>query len=200
MPSDQELVARALGGDAQAFETLFVRHKEAIGRHIARIVHNDAATQDLLQETFMRVWTHGEQWHGQGSFKAWLYRIASNLALNHLRSTRRRREQPLEIKDDWELDEQEDSPLPAWMVDVSAPGPDAAVDQSEQRRLIRRLVEGLPQDKRQAFHLVHEMEMSMQDAADELGIPQGTVKSRLYYAKRHLANEWRELQKEWEEF
>ncbi|MFN2230413.1 MAG: RNA polymerase sigma factor, partial [Anaerolineae bacterium] len=63
----------------------------------------------------------------------------------------------------------------------------------ERHERYRRLVDRLPEEKREVLHLVHEVEMSLQDAADELGIPEGTVKSRLYYAKQRLAQEWRDL-------
>jgi RNA polymerase sigma-70 factor (ECF subfamily) len=84
--------------------------------------------------------------------------------------------------------------VPAWLIDASALGPDASLELAEQRGLFRRLVETLPKEKREVFRLVHEMEMSMRDVADELGIPEGTVKSRLYYAKKHLAREWQGLE------
>jgi RNA polymerase sigma-70 factor (ECF subfamily) len=193
MLSDQDLVKRITARDAEAFEQLYERYETMIHRHVARYVRSDATAQDLVQETFLRVWTRGEQWDGRGTFKAWLYRIATNLALNHLRSVRRRREQPLEIQDSWSEDDEDEKLVPAWMIDGSALGPDTAMEMTERREMVRRLVEGLSEEKREVFRLVHEMEMSMQDAAGQLGIPEGTVKSRLYYAKRHIAREWLEL-------
>jgi RNA polymerase sigma-70 factor (ECF subfamily) len=188
MPSDGDLVKLILERDAHAFETLFERYGEMIRRHIRRITGDDATAQDLLQEAFLRVWTRAAQWDGRGSFKAWLYRIATNLALNHLRTVRRRRELPLDIEDDW--DEDEGDLVPAWMADVSALGPDAAIEMAEEREQFQRLVHALPDEKRAVFRLVHEMEMTIRDAADELGIPEGTVKSRLHYAKKRLARDW----------
>jgi RNA polymerase sigma-70 factor (ECF subfamily) len=193
--SDQDLVHRVLERDGRAFEALFGRYGEMIRRHLARIVRDDAAAQDLVQEVFLRVWTRAEQWDARGSFKAWLYRIATNLALNHLRTVRRRREQPLETPADWD-EEGEESTIQAWMIDASALGPDAIVELAERRESLRRLIGQLPDDKRQVIRLVHEMEVSLRDAADELGIPEGTVKSRLYYAKRRLAREWTGLDTE----
>jgi len=198
MLSDQDLAERVQAGDAQAFEALFDRYGEMIRRHLAHIVRNEAAAQDLVQEVFLRVWTRAEQWDGRGAFKAWLYRIATNLAFNYLRSVRRRREQPLEIADDPGKDE-EAGLVPAWMVDASALGPDASLELAERSELFRRLVERLPAEKREVFRLVHQMEMSIRDAADELGIPEGTIKSRLHYAKKRLAREWQDLETEWEE-
>lgn len=193
MRSDQELIARILKRDSRAFEALFERYQEGLRRHLLRFVRNPSAAEDLLQETFLRVWNRAEQWNGSGPLKAWLYRIATNLALNHLRTVRRRREQPLDIQDSWDEEDEEDL-VPAWMVDASTLGPEAAVQQAERQELVQQLVEGLPEEKREVFRLVHEMEMSMRDAADELGIPEGTVKSRLYYARKQLAHEWEELE------
>ena len=194
--SDQDLVERIRERDAQAFEMLFERYGEMIRRHLARTVRDDVAAQDLVQEVFMRVWTRAEQWSGRGSFKAWLYRIATNLALNHLRSVRRKRERPLDVFDEWSDDEGGLNPAPAWLIDTSALGPDAALEQAERRARFQQIVEKLPHEKREAFRLVHEMEMSMRDAADELGVPEGTVKSRLYYAKRRLAHQWQDMEQD----
>jgi RNA polymerase sigma-70 factor, ECF subfamily len=191
MSSDSNLMERVCERDARAFEALFERYGELIRRHLARITRDEAAAQDLIQETFLRVWTRAEQWDGRGPFKAWLYRIATNLALNHLRSVRRRREQPLDVPNELADDEEENS-IPAWMIDDSALGPDVILELAERRERLRRLVGRLPDEKREVVRLVHEMELSMRDAADRLGVPEGTVKSRLYYAKQRLAREWRD--------
>jgi RNA polymerase sigma-70 factor (ECF subfamily) len=191
-PSDQDLIERVLERDGRALEMLFERYGEMIRRHLARMAGDSAVAQDLLQETFLRVWTRAAQWDGRGSFKAWLYRIATNLALNHLRSMRRRKEQPLEIASEWDSDADE-YVSPAWAIDAAAPEPEDVLEMAERHERYRRLVDRLPEEKREVLHLVHEVEMSLQDAADELGIPEGTVKSRLYYAKQRLAQEWRDL-------
>jgi RNA polymerase sigma-70 factor (ECF subfamily) len=202
--SDEDLVARVRERDTRAFELLFARYNEHILRHLAYIVRSDtahppdAAAQDLVQEVFLRAWTRAEQWDGRGSFKAWLYRIATNLALNHLRSVRRRREQPLVVEDTWDEGDKENL-VPAWMVDDSTLGPGAALEQAERLAHFRQLVDDLPASKREVFHLVHELEMSVRDAADELGIPVGTAKSRLHYARKRLARQWQDLQDTWEE-
>ena len=105
MASDQDLIERIRERDAKAFETLFARYTETIRRHVARIVRDDSAAEDVVQEVFLRVWTCAAQWDGRGTFKAWLFRIATNVALNHLRAMRRRREQQLEVPAD-EIDEE----------------------------------------------------------------------------------------------
>ena len=193
MLSDQDLIERTRGveRDAHAFEALFERYGDVIRRHLARLVGEDAAAQDLAQEAFLRVWTRAEQWDGRGSFAGWLYRIATNLAFNYLRSVGRRRELSLEGEDD-EAGGGEGSLAPAWMMDPS-PGPDAVFESTERHERFQRLVQGLPEDKREVLYLVHEMEMSVQAAAQELGIPEGTAKSRLHYAKKRLARDWQDI-------
>ena len=195
MQSDKDLMGRILKRDESAFEALFTRYSETIRLYLLRTVRDENASDDLVQETFLRVWTHAEQWGGQGTFKAWLFRIAMNLALNYLRSVRRRRQQPLEIPSDME-DEEDENPAPSWLIDASALGPDAVLELSERRKLLQGLVDGLPESKREVFRLVHEEEMEIREVAEALEIPQGTVKSRLHYTVKRLAREWKDIETE----
>ena len=197
MSSDADLAKRILERDVHAFEILLERHQGAILRHLTRITHDDTAAQDLVQEAFLRVWTRTAQWDGRGSFKAWLYRIATNLALNHLRTVRRRREEPLGHEGDPDPDEGDR--VPAWLVDSAVPGLGTVVERAEEHERLRRLVHALPDNKRALLRLVHEMEMTVRDAAAELGIPEGTAKSRLHYAKHRLARDWQATEGMWEE-
>jgi RNA polymerase sigma-70 factor (ECF subfamily) len=190
-PPDQDLVRRILQRDARALETLYDRYHEPIGRHLQRMVRDDDAAQDLSQEVFLRVWTRAHQWDHRGQFRAWLYRIATNLALNHLRSVSRRRERPLYSAEEGTEDNQ--MMPPAWLVDDAAPPPDVALELAERRQHLARLIGRLPAHKREVLHLVHDLEMSLRDAAEMLGVSEGTVKSRLFYARRRLAREWQEL-------
>ncbi len=193
MHSDEDLITRILAGDAEAFEILLERHGEPIRRHIARMLRDETAADDLTQEVFLRVWTRAEQWSGKGAFRAWLYRVATNLALNHLRSRRRRRQQPLEVPRA-SFDDEDETPVPGWMVDAAALGPDAWLELDERRQLCRRLIDSLPEDKRRVLQLLHEEEMDVRSVAESLGIPPGTVRSRLHYALKRLAQQWEALQ------
>jgi RNA polymerase sigma-70 factor (ECF subfamily) len=191
--SDPELIVRVLERQEWAFDLLFERYAATIRRHLLHLVREDAAAEDLLQETFLRVWTHAAQWSGQGAFKGWLFRIASNAALNYLRSCRRRPEQPLDSPGDFG-EQAQDYDTPAWLVDTASLGPDEAVEQAEKSARLRQIIQDLPEEKREIFRLVHQMEMSLRDAADELGIPEGTAKSRLYYARQAISHQWRAWQ------
>lgn len=195
---DQELMRRTRERDEMAFDALLERYSGAIRRHLAGMVRDKDAAEDLVQEVFLRVWTRTEQWDGRGALRGWLYRIATNLALNHLRSVSRRRERPLELPPDPENDDLEPQ-VPGWLVDLSTLGPEAMLEASEQREQLQRLLSALPEEKREVVRLVHEAEMNLREVAEALGIPEGTVKSRLHYATKELAQGWKELENEWEE-
>lgn len=185
--SDAQLMEQIQTRDVDAFDTLRLRYESNILRHLMSIVHNSETAQDLLQETLLRLWTHSQQWEGQGPVKSWLLRISTNLALNTLRSATRRKETPLE--GNWNDDE--DSLVPGWMIDSITPGPSDALESAERSAMLRKLVDELPEEKRELIRLVYEAEMDVKEAAEALGIPEGTAKSRLHYSAKYLAREWR---------
>jgi RNA polymerase sigma-70 factor (ECF subfamily) len=193
---EQTLIAQLQAGQAWAFERLFEQYREAVRHHLLRMLRDEATAEDLLQETFLRVWQHAGQWSGQGAFKNWLFRIATNLALTHIRAGRRRPEQPLLPAEDSAGDEGLEAP--GWLVDTSSLGPEAALEALERDRQLRQIVQELPEDKREIIRLVHVFELSLREAAEELGIPEGTAKSRLHYARARLDRQWRAWQAEQE--
>jgi RNA polymerase sigma-70 factor (ECF subfamily) len=195
---EHELVRRIHMGDVDAFEVISASYREAVHRHVLHVVKDEDIADDLVQEVFLRLWTHADQWNGTGPLRGWLFRIAMNLALNHLRSIRRRPQRPLDREPD-QVERDDESLAPAWMIDASALGPDTLIEQAEQHRLLHRLIGRLPEGKREVFHLVHEREMELREVAEALGIPEGTVKSRLHYATKRLAQEWKELALTWED-
>ncbi len=131
--SDETLMAGILERDARAFEALFDRYAEALHRHVCFMLHDEAAAHDVVQEAFLRMWLRAEQWDARGTLRARLYRIATNLALNSLRTERRRYEVPLELPPDPGDDEDTGGFVPAWVIDNATLGPKAAVERSEQR-------------------------------------------------------------------
>lgn len=196
-PTDAELIKGIIDRDTRAFDMLYGRYVDRIRSRLKRIVREESVAQDLVQEAFLRVWTRVEQWQGRGSFEGWLSRLATNLALNHLRSMRRRRENPLEIsKSTFDAEEEDELQAPSWMIDASVLGADALVALREEREIVQRLVDGLPEEQREVVRLVIDGEMDIRTAADTLGIPPGTVKSRLHYAKKRLGREWKNTKQE----
>src|SRR5262245_64135428 len=109
--------------DAGAFEALCARYGAALRRHLLRMLRDADAAEDQLQETLLRVWTHAAQWDGRGTPRAWLFRVATNLALNYVRSARRRPQQPLEILPD-PIEPDQETEVPSWMIDTMSLGPD----------------------------------------------------------------------------
>jgi RNA polymerase sigma-70 factor, ECF subfamily len=189
--SDVELLRRIGLRDRYAFDALFRRYASRLRARLQRIVQDPIAVEDLLQEAFFRVWTRADRYKGRGPVAAWLYRIASNLALNHLRSTRRRRELPLEGPAVDDPDE-EMATLSSRIAESAMPGPEAEFEQAELRQEVERLVRELPESKRDVLRLVHGQELSVDEAAAALGVPAGTVKSRLFYGRKALEQRLRD--------
>jgi len=187
--SDHDLIRHVCEQDSRAFEVLFARYQEPVRQRLLGMVRDPNTAEDLTQEVFLRVWTHAEQWNGRGPFKAWVLRIATNLALNHLRTVRRRRELPLELPAE-PTEESELTPVPIWMIDTATRRPEEALVDAEQCERLQRLLEELSEDKREVFRLIHDAELEVREVAANLGIPEGTVRSRLHYAKKQLAREW----------
>ena len=198
LESDRALAKRTSRQDAHAFDALMQRYFEQVKAHLRRLVRNDAAADDLAQEVFLRLWQRAGQWNETGSFRGWLMRMATNLALNHLRSVRRKREQPL-VSPAYSDEEDDENIVPGWLIDTSSLGPAELVDLAEQHELARRLLNALPDGKRQVLEMVHEQEMDLMEVAQALGIPLGTVKSRLHYAFRQLGRQWRDLEDQQED-
>jgi RNA polymerase sigma-70 factor, ECF subfamily len=83
--SDAELIQRIMKRDSEAFALLFDRYIGHVTDHLTRMLRDAGAADDVAQEVFLRVWNRADQWSGAGAFQGWLFRIATNLALNHLR-------------------------------------------------------------------------------------------------------------------
>ena len=195
MRPDEELISAIAAQDASAFDALFARHHAALRGRVLRIVRREAVADDLVQEAFLRVWRRAEQYDRRGAVKAWLMRIATNLALNHLRSARRSRQRPLEAPAPQAGDREAE---PDWMIDPGSLGPDEIVELAERNELLRQMLDRLSEDRRRLWGLVHEDEMDLRAVAEELGIPLGTAKSRLHYTRKQLRQAWREIQEDWE--
>jgi len=198
-PSDLELLARVRARDTVAFEMLSGRYRTSVYWHVLSCVHDVDAAEDVVQEVFLLLWLRADQWQGHGALQSWLLRIAHNQALNYLRSVRRRRQQPLEMPVEFTEDGNEYECIPDWMVDHQAAEPGQLMVQWEHGRLLQELIEGLPAEKREVFRLVHDGDMGLQQVADILSIPTGTVKSRLHYATKRLARQWSDLNKDEED-
>ncbi len=196
--TDQDLADRVTQRDQAAFALLFARYRAPVCRHLVRILRDPAAADDLAQEVFLRLWQRADQRQPDAPFRSWLLRIATNLALNHLRTVKRRREQPTPLDLPLQEDEEEGAP-PAWMVDAATLPPDEAAARAERQRLLERSVSELSAGKQEVLRLLYEAHLGTGQIATQLGIPEGTVKSRLHHARREIARSWQEIGIEWED-
>jgi len=161
------LLERFARGEPDAFEDLFRQHQGQVFAWIVRIVRDRGVAEDLTIETFWRIYRSRQRFRPDGNFTAWAYRIATNLALNHLR----RRRSHLEVA------------LPE---DLAQPGSSDMIALEESSEHVRRAVLSLPARLQVVVMLAMVEERPYQEIADALGIAVGTVKSRVFRAVRIL--------------
>ncbi len=173
-PSDAELIARARAGDDQAFEALVGRYEGAVAATAIGMLGDGDDADDVGQETFIRFHRALGSFRGDSSLKTYLVHIAMNLSLNALRR-RRRLLARFVSRDETEID----SPAPG-------AGPDGEVDASELRAFVRAAINRLSEKHRAVVVLRMFQECSTREAAQILGVPEGTVLSRLSRALKEL--------------
>jgi RNA polymerase sigma-70 factor (ECF subfamily) len=192
---DCELMRRVQQGDAHAFEDLVRRHDRTLGLHLRRYVGPDDAG-DLRQEVLLRVWARAHQWEGRGSPLAWMLRIATNLALNHLRAHRKTESLEGSADDEGELTGEPGDTIPV-AYDATGSCPRTPPDEFERWETASRLAElmgEMPEEKRAVLGMARLEGLRLQEIADQLEVPLGTVKSRLHAATHWLAERWEEEQ------
>jgi RNA polymerase sigma-70 factor, ECF subfamily len=169
--SDEMLIVRIAGGDRLAMQTLFARHRTAVYRCLVRLVGNEATAEDLLSDVFLDVWRQADRFQARSSVSTWLMAIARFKAL----SARR-------VRKDAELDET----IEATVAD-SADDPEVMLEKKSRDALVRKAVTTLSPEHREIIDLVYYHEKSVDECAQILGVPSGTVKTRMFYARRKLA-------------
>jgi RNA polymerase sigma-70 factor (ECF subfamily) len=174
---DHRLIQRVLAGDETAFERLVERYYPRIDRLAQQIVRHPMTAEDITQEVFLRAYRSLPRFRGEASFYSWLYRITINLCLNHLRRQANRLS-PAEEPDD---------------LATPAADPSALLETQELERLVRRAIDALPPHYRVAVILRDLEGLSYEEIADILGIPLGTVKSRINFGKRLLKEKLRAI-------
>jgi RNA polymerase sigma-70 factor (ECF subfamily) len=185
---DGDLILALQKGSRGAFEELFARHRSPLMRYIRTILSDSPAAEDVLQETFLLVWEKAGQLKDPEAFKTWLRRIAANTSLNYLRRGKRKKMVSLTAAEPDE-EEAEEWETPSWMIDCTSLSPEELYDRKERITSVRRLIDRLPPEKREVIRLIHQEGLSIGEASRILGVPEGTVKSRLHYSVRKMARE-----------
>jgi RNA polymerase sigma-70 factor (ECF subfamily) len=174
------LIQDAQQGDLEAFNRLVLAYQDQVYNQAYRIIGEGEAAADAAQEAFISAYNHLNSYRG-GSFRAWLLRIVTNSCYDELRRRQRRPTAPLEPIDD----AGEEIESPGWMVDPSD-GPEDQMERAELRGAIQHCLEGLAVEFRTVVVLVDVQGMDYVEAAQVLGKPLGTVKSRLARARVRL--------------
>ena len=167
--SDVNLVNWIAAGDELAMQTLFARHRTFVYRWLLGFVSNDLA-EDLLNEVFFAVWRQADRFEGRSSVSTWLMSIARFKAL----SARRRRVPELGEEIETSVADPADDPA-------------AALQEKHRSELLRRALSRLSSEHRKIIDLVYYHEKSIAECAEILGIPAATVKTRMFYARKKLA-------------
>ncbi len=176
VPDDDAIVlARVLAGDEGAFATLVRRYEPKLRAYVSGIVAVEEEARDLVQESFIRAWRHLDQYDERFRFSTWLFRIAHNVAIDHLR----RRRQPTVSLDIGEDDEGD-----AIRLDPADPrrGPLGELANRELAEALAREIERLPAAYRELVSLRHLVGLSYNEIADLKELPLGTVKNKLFRA------------------
>jgi RNA polymerase sigma-70 factor (ECF subfamily) len=169
--ADQALVERIAGGDRLAMQVLFARHHVRVYRFALGILRRETMAEDVIGDVFLDVWRQAGQFEGRSSVSTWLLGIARNKAYSSLR---RRTEDSLD----------EDSA--AEIVD-SADTPEVELQKKNKADVMRRCLSGLSPEHREIVDLVYYHEQSVQEVSSILGIPENTVKTRMFYARKRLS-------------
>jgi RNA polymerase sigma-70 factor, ECF subfamily len=169
--SDEALVKRIAARDAGAMRLLFGRHQVRVYRFLVRLVGDRATAEDLVSEVFLDVWRKASQFEGRSQVSTWLLAIARFKALSQLRS-----------RTVDHLDEEA-----AHAIEDPSDTPEAVLEKKDRGSLLRKCLMQLSQAHREVVDLVYYHEKSMEEAAVVLQIPEATVRTRMFYARKRLA-------------
>lgn len=168
--SDVDLIARIADGDRLAMQVLFSRHHVRVYRFVLRIVGSQTVAEDLIGEVFLDVWRQADRFEGRSAVSTWLLAIARFKALSAMRR-----------KSDEELDDEA-----AAAIEDPSDDPEIAMQKKDKGAVLRQCLQSLSPEHREIIDLVYYHEKSVEDVASIVGIPENTVKTRMFYARKKL--------------
>ena len=169
--SDEALVRRIARGDQLAMRTLFARHQVFAYRFVLRIVRDEMLAEDVVSDVFLDVWRQAGAFEGRATVSTWLLAIARYKAVSALR---RRTEMQIDCE------------TPATIADPAA-DPEAALQEKNRSEILRRCMAKLSPEHGQIIDLVYYHGKSVREVAGIVRIPEPTVKTRMFYARKRLA-------------
>jgi RNA polymerase sigma-70 factor (ECF subfamily) len=176
--SDADAVSRARDGDHDAFRVLVERYQGRAYRLAARLLGDPDLARDAVQEGFLKAYGSLERFEGRSGFYTWLYRLVFNLCIDMKRRDRSSRHV--------EWDDEVARSVEASSDEALGPEPGAELDRGELREALARAIEQLPDEARRTLLLREVDGLSYAEIAESLGIPKGTVMSRLHHARRRV--------------
>ncbi|MGD0569837.1 MAG: sigma-70 family RNA polymerase sigma factor [Candidatus Sulfotelmatobacter sp.] len=186
--TDAEVMLRVKAGDQSAFDYLVQKYRRPLVSFMYRMARNTAAAEDLAQEVFLRVYRSRQTYEASAKFTTWLYRIATNLAVNHARDTRHERPEVTVSLD--EPDEETGTTLD--LADSAITAEEALV-RRERMLAIRSKVEALPERQRLAVIMHKYQQMDYKQIADVLKLSESATKSLLFRAYETLRQQLKEF-------
>jgi RNA polymerase sigma-70 factor, ECF subfamily len=170
--TDEELLKRIVAGDNLAMKSFYARHHVRLYRFLVRMTRREATAEELMHEVLLEIWRKAGSYEGRSSVSTWMLSIAHHKAISQLR---KRSEQPLdEDETATEMPDDEDDP-------------EVALQKRNKSTVMRACMEKLSEEHRTILDLVYYHDRSVADASEVLGIPENTVKTRLFYARKRLA-------------
>jgi len=174
--TDEQLMRRFQRGEARAFETLMLRHRNQVHAFLLRLTGERTRAEDLAQETFLRLVKAAAGWEPRASVRTWLFTIARNLATDAARRQVFRATEPLDATEDGGGRPRHAAPAAA------GPGPDEAAEAAQLRPKLEAALAALPGEQREVFLLREHAGLSFPEIAEAVGVNENTAKSRMRYA------------------
>ncbi len=175
--SDEMLLESIAAGEKAAMHVLYARHNVRVYRFILRIVGDTSVAEDLVSQVFLDVWRTAGQFEGRSQVSTWMLAIARFKALTALRNRRHE-----------DIDQEE-----VMQIADTGDTPETAMDRSQTSSTLRKAIAQLSPAHREIIDLVYYHEKSVEEVGQIIGIPQATVKTRMFYARKHLAELLKEV-------
>ena len=177
----RRVIDRVLSGDVNAFGLLVEDQSKVVYNLCLRMVNNEQDAYDLSQDAFLKAYTNLSLFRGDSKFSSWLYKLTTNVCLDFLRKRSRQKTVPLTYETD--DGEQEYLPIPDETF-----SPETEAERRELRSSLRRGLSQLPEGQRQILILREIGQLSYEEIAGQLGLEAGTVKSRIFRARKKLCD------------